>query len=302
VIKVYSWPTPNGHKVHIMLEECGQRLGRDWQVVPRSTLAPATSSSPTFCASAPTTRSRRWSTPTGPTANPSRCSSRAPFCCTWRPSSANCCPKATGRNSKSCSGSCSRWAAWAHAGAGAPLPHLRARKNRLRLDRYTNEAKRLYGVMNERSSTAPFWAGAATALPMWRCTPGCAAGRTRASTGPTTRTPRPGSTASGPARRAARRAGAGRCPQTPDRRQGACGPVRCPAVPEKIMVAGGRESCPERLQSAACRSVAQPGSASALGAEGREFESRRSDQPPSQLFVHHRLQVPVAQLDRAAAF
>ncbi len=27
----------------------------------------------------------------------------------------------------------------------------------------------------------------------------------------------------------------------------------------------------------ACRSVAQPGSASALGAEGREFESRRSD-------------------------
>ena len=22
-IKVYSWPTPNGHKVHIMLEECG---------------------------------------------------------------------------------------------------------------------------------------------------------------------------------------------------------------------------------------------------------------------------------------
>ena len=22
-IEVYSWPTPNGHKVHIMLEECG---------------------------------------------------------------------------------------------------------------------------------------------------------------------------------------------------------------------------------------------------------------------------------------
>lgn len=30
--------------------------------------------------------------------------------------------------------------------------------------------------------------------------------------------------------------------------------------------------------NARCRSVAQPGSASALGAEGREFESRRSDQ------------------------
>lgn len=32
MIDVHSWPTPNGHKVHIMLEECGQRLGRDWQV------------------------------------------------------------------------------------------------------------------------------------------------------------------------------------------------------------------------------------------------------------------------------
>jgi len=30
MIDIYSWPTPNGHKVHIMLEECGQRLGRDW--------------------------------------------------------------------------------------------------------------------------------------------------------------------------------------------------------------------------------------------------------------------------------
>lgn len=25
MIEVYSWPTPNGHKVHIMLEECGLR-------------------------------------------------------------------------------------------------------------------------------------------------------------------------------------------------------------------------------------------------------------------------------------
>ena len=23
MLEVYSWPTPNGHKVHIMLEECG---------------------------------------------------------------------------------------------------------------------------------------------------------------------------------------------------------------------------------------------------------------------------------------
>jgi GSH-dependent disulfide-bond oxidoreductase len=31
-IQLYSWATPNGHKVHIMLEECGLQLGRDWDV------------------------------------------------------------------------------------------------------------------------------------------------------------------------------------------------------------------------------------------------------------------------------
>ncbi len=29
-IDVYSLPTPNGHKVHIMLEECNYRLSKDW--------------------------------------------------------------------------------------------------------------------------------------------------------------------------------------------------------------------------------------------------------------------------------
>jgi GST-like protein len=34
MLDVYSWATPNGHKVHIMLEECGLRLGRDWLAHP----------------------------------------------------------------------------------------------------------------------------------------------------------------------------------------------------------------------------------------------------------------------------
>jgi GST-like protein len=34
MIDVYSWPTPNGHKVHIMLEECGYRLNQDWLAHP----------------------------------------------------------------------------------------------------------------------------------------------------------------------------------------------------------------------------------------------------------------------------
>jgi len=34
MIDIYTWATPNGHKVHIMLEECGYRLGKDWQAHP----------------------------------------------------------------------------------------------------------------------------------------------------------------------------------------------------------------------------------------------------------------------------
>ena len=33
-IQAYSWATPNGHKVHIMLEECGFKLGKDWEANP----------------------------------------------------------------------------------------------------------------------------------------------------------------------------------------------------------------------------------------------------------------------------
>ena len=34
MLTVYTWPTPNGHKIHIMLEECGFLLNRDWQAIP----------------------------------------------------------------------------------------------------------------------------------------------------------------------------------------------------------------------------------------------------------------------------
>ena len=33
LMKVYSWPTPNGHKVHIMMEECGFKHGTDWRAI-----------------------------------------------------------------------------------------------------------------------------------------------------------------------------------------------------------------------------------------------------------------------------
>ena len=34
MIKVYTWPTPNGQKVHIMLKKCGLKLHRHWKAIP----------------------------------------------------------------------------------------------------------------------------------------------------------------------------------------------------------------------------------------------------------------------------
>ena len=82
MINLYSWATPNGHKVHIMLEECGLQLaatGGRFQ----SISAPATSSSPSFWPSVRTTEFRRWSILTARTASRFRCSNRAPSFFTW---------------------------------------------------------------------------------------------------------------------------------------------------------------------------------------------------------------------------
>ena len=74
-IDLYYWPTPNGWKISIMLEECGLPYASR-----RSTSARASSSSRTSSRSRRTTACPRSSIPTGRTARRSRCSSRARSC------------------------------------------------------------------------------------------------------------------------------------------------------------------------------------------------------------------------------
>ena len=61
MIDVWTWPTPNGHKVHIALEELGLPTGSS-----RSTSAPATSSSRNSWRSRPITASLPIVDPDGP--------------------------------------------------------------------------------------------------------------------------------------------------------------------------------------------------------------------------------------------
>lgn len=51
--------------------------------------------------------------------------------------------------------------------------------------------------------------------------------------------------------------------------------ARCLFAPAQFVIDSGTQC---NVESRIRRSVAQPGSASALGAEGREFESHRPDQ------------------------
>jgi hypothetical protein len=62
MLTAYTWPTPNGHKIHIMLEECGFKLDRDWKAVPVDM---------------------------GLMASRSHCLSRAQYCFTWPPRQVN---------------------------------------------------------------------------------------------------------------------------------------------------------------------------------------------------------------------
>ncbi|MEY3519440.1 MAG: hypothetical protein RLZZ177_155, partial [Pseudomonadota bacterium] len=69
MIKVYSWATPNGHKVHIMLEECGLREGRDWQAIPVN-IGKGDQFKPEFLAISPNNRIPGIVDPDGPDGQP----------------------------------------------------------------------------------------------------------------------------------------------------------------------------------------------------------------------------------------
>ena len=74
MIEVWTWPTPNGHKVHIALEE----LGMSYQVVPIN-IGAGEQFKPEFWRSTPITAFRQSSTLKARAASPSSCSSRARF-------------------------------------------------------------------------------------------------------------------------------------------------------------------------------------------------------------------------------
>jgi GST-like protein len=159
MIEVYSWATPNGHKVHIMLEECGL----PYRVHPID-IGAGDQFSPEFLAISPNNKIPAIVDPNGRTASRCRCSSRARS------------PVPCQQDRQADAG---RYARQVRGDGVADVPDGRCRpdartghhfriyapeKIEYAINRYSNEAKRLYGVMDKRLGQHKYIAGASYSI------------------------------------------------------------------------------------------------------------------------------------------
>src|SRR5688572_15501517 len=156
-IELYYWPTPNGYKVSIMLEECGL----PYRVIPLN-IARGDQFKPAFLAISPNNRMPAIVDPAGPGGRPiSIFESGAILQYLGRK---------TGRfypATERARVEVDQWLFWQMANLGpkaGECHHFRLyapdRENlQYAIDRFTNECNRLYGVMNRRLADRDFLAG-----------------------------------------------------------------------------------------------------------------------------------------------
>jgi GSH-dependent disulfide-bond oxidoreductase len=159
MIDVYSWPTPNGHKVHIMLEECGYKLGRDWRAIPIN-IGKGDQFTPEFLKISPNNKIPAMVDPNGPDGKPISMMESGAILLYLASRTGKFLPKTDRAKFEMM-----EWLMFQMGGVGPMLGqahHFRIyapEKIEYAVNRYTNEAKRLYGVMNRRLSANKFIAG-----------------------------------------------------------------------------------------------------------------------------------------------
>jgi len=159
VIEVYSWPTPNGHKVHIMLEECGYQLGRDWRAHPIH-IGQGDQFAPDFLRISPNNKIPALVDPHGPDGQPISLFESGAILVYLAAKTGQFMPD-TDRGKYEVL----QWLMFQMGGVGPMLGqnhHFRQYAPETipyAIDRYTNEAKRLYGVMDRQLANRPYIAG-----------------------------------------------------------------------------------------------------------------------------------------------
>ncbi|MCV0440682.1 MAG: glutathione S-transferase N-terminal domain-containing protein [Hydrogenophaga sp.] len=159
MIDAYSWPTPNGHKVHIMLEECGLRLGRDWQVHPIN-IGKGDQFGPAFLKISPNNKIPALVDPHGPDGKPIHLFESGAILLYLAAKTGKFLPKTDRAKFKVL-----EWLMFQMGGVGPMLGqahHFRLyapEKIEYAINRYSNEARRLYGVMDRQLAEQKFIAG-----------------------------------------------------------------------------------------------------------------------------------------------
>ena len=159
MIDVYSWATPNGHKVHIMLEECGFKLGRDWQAHPVN-IGTGDQFNPEFLKISPNNKIPALTDPNGPDGKPISLFESGAILLYLAAKTGKFLPKSDRAKFEVL-----QWLMFQMGGVGPMLGqthHFRLyapEKIEYAINRYTNETKRLYGVMNQQLATHKFMAG-----------------------------------------------------------------------------------------------------------------------------------------------
>ena len=155
MIEVYSWATPNGHKVHIMLEECGL----PYRVIPVD-IGAGDQFKPEFLAISPNNKIPAIIDPNGPNGGPFSLFESGAILLYLAGKTGKLLPDSTSARYEVL-----QWLMFQMGGVGPMLGqthHFRIYapdKIPYAIDRYTNEARRLYGVMDKRLANSRYIAG-----------------------------------------------------------------------------------------------------------------------------------------------
>ena len=155
MIDVYSWATPNGHKVHIMLEECGL----PYRAIPVN-IGAGDQFQPDFLAIIPNNKIPAITDPKGPDGQPISLFESGAILVYLAGKTGRFLPTdVRGRYEVL------QWLMFQMGGVGPMLGqnhHFRQyapQKLPYAIDRYTNEARRLYGVIDRRLAQSPWLGG-----------------------------------------------------------------------------------------------------------------------------------------------
>jgi GST-like protein len=160
MIAVYSWPTPNGHKVHIMLEECGLPYR-----VHAVDIGAGDQFKPEFLAISPNNKIPVITDPDGPGGKPISLFESGAILLYLAGKTGRFLPEDVAAKYRVL-----EWLMFQVGGVGPMLGqahHFRVyapEKLPYAIDRYTNEARRLYGVMNKQLGRSKYIAGPAYSI------------------------------------------------------------------------------------------------------------------------------------------